>query len=35
MKPLGMQVWRDYPNPAHTTNWVPSSGWSCYRSSTV
>jgi len=29
MKPLGMQVRRDHPNPANTTNWVPSSGWSC------
>jgi len=29
MKPLGMQVWRDHPSPAYTTNWLPSSGWSC------
>jgi len=29
MKPLGMQVWRDHPSPASTTNWVPSVGWSC------
>jgi len=35
MKPSGMQVWCNYPNPTHTTNWVPSSGWSCYRSTTV
>jgi len=29
MKPLGMQMWRDHPSPPNTTNWVPSSGWSC------
>jgi len=28
-EPLGMQVWRDHPSPANTTNWVPSNGWSC------
>jgi len=35
MKPLKIQVWRDHLSRAHTTNWVPSSGWPCYRSSTV
>jgi len=29
MEPLGMQVWRDHPSPANTTNCAPSSGWSC------
>jgi len=29
MEPLAMQVWRNHPSPANTTNWVPSSGWSC------
>jgi len=24
MKPLGMEVRRDHPSPANTTNWVPS-----------
>jgi len=35
MEPLGMQVWCDHPSPANTTNWVPSSGWSCWRNSIV
>jgi len=25
-KPLEMQVWRNHPSPANTTNWVPSRG---------
>jgi len=29
MKPLGMQVWCEHSRSANTTNWVPSSGWSC------
>jgi len=24
-----------HPNPTNTTDWVPSSGWSCERSCTV